>query len=209
VANKILDMKLKLRVVHQVLWRKYVEENATSASSLGVAGAGPSHQMISTGSGLSMIFSSSGLVSARNRANASGEGSGVGSDDNTILESFPPMVVTYRLAGVDGEATEDKVELEDLEDSEAPSTANQSPAVMEQRMEKEFGITRMMLTQDKGVAVLLASVQGTISDLLQRIRRDEVARRRLLRNSADAKADIAANNEDGNTTREQFAKSPP
>ena len=33
VANKILDMNLKLRVVQQVLWKKYVEENATSASS--------------------------------------------------------------------------------------------------------------------------------------------------------------------------------
>ena len=36
VANKILDMNLKLRVVQQVLWKKYVEENATSASSAGV-----------------------------------------------------------------------------------------------------------------------------------------------------------------------------
>jgi hypothetical protein len=46
---------------------KCVEENATSASYLGVAGTGPSHQMISTGNGLSMIFSSCGLVAARNR----------------------------------------------------------------------------------------------------------------------------------------------
>jgi hypothetical protein len=197
VANKILDMNLKLRVVQQVLWKKYVEENATSASSLGVAGAGPSHQMISTGSGLSMIFSSSGLVAARSRANAGG-------DENTILESFPPMVVTYRLAGVDGEATEDTVEVNELEDPEAPSTANQIPAAIEQRMEKEFGITRMMVQQQNGVAVILASVQGTISDLLRRIRRDEVARRRLLRST-----DESGSNEDGNITREQFAKSPP
>ena len=197
VGNKILDMNLKLRVVQQVLWKKYVEENATSASSLGVAGAGPSHQMISTGSGLSMIFSSSGLVAARSRANAGG-------DENTILESFPPMVVTYRLAGVDGEATEDTVEVNEMEDPEAPSTANQTPAAIEQRMEKEFGITRMMLQQQNGVAVLLASVQGTISDLLRRIRRDEVARRRLLRCTDDL-----GSNEDGNITREQFAKSAP
>ena len=108
VANKILDMNLKLRVVQQVLWRRYVEENATSASSLGVAGAGPSHQMISTGNGLSMIFSSSGLVAARNRVTAGGSGSAIGSDDTALLESFPPMVVTDRLAGFDGEATEDK-----------------------------------------------------------------------------------------------------
>ena len=197
VANKILDMNLKLRVVQQVLWKKYVEENATSASSLGVAGAGPSHQMISTGSGLSMIFSSSGLVAARSRANAGG-------DENTILESFPPMVVTYRLAGVDGEATEDTVEVNEMDDPEAPSTANQTPAAIEKRMEKEFGITRMMLQQQNGVAVLLASVQGTISDLLRRIRRDEVARRRLLRCPDDL-----GSNEDGNITREQFAKSAP
>jgi hypothetical protein len=41
VANKILDMNLKLRVVQQMLWKKYVEENSTSASSARVAGAGP------------------------------------------------------------------------------------------------------------------------------------------------------------------------
>ena len=208
VANKILDMNLKLRVVQQVLWKKYVEENATSASSAGVAGAGPSHQMISTGNGLSMIFSSSGLVAARSRASAGGGGSTV-ADDNAILASFPPMVVTYRLAGVDGEATEDNVEAEDLEDPEAPSAANSTPAAIEKRMEKEFGITRM-LTQHQGVAVLLASVQGTISDLLRRIRRDEVARRRILRNVSGAKVPSTAdNNEDGNTTREQLAKSQP
>ena len=34
VANKI--MNLKLRVVQQMLWKKYVEENSTSASSAGV-----------------------------------------------------------------------------------------------------------------------------------------------------------------------------
>ena len=37
------------------------------------------------------------------------------------------MVVMYRLAGVDGEATEDKVEFADLDDPEALSTANLSP----------------------------------------------------------------------------------
>ena len=62
VANKILDMNLKLRVVQQVIWKKYVEENATSAAASGVAGAGANHQMISTGSGMSMIFSSNALL---------------------------------------------------------------------------------------------------------------------------------------------------
>ena len=108
-----------------------------------------------------------------------------------------------------GEATEDNVEVADIEDPEAPSSANSTPAAIERKMEKEFGITRM-ITQHHGVAVLLASVQGTISDLLRRIRRDEVARRRMLRNIAGAEdPNATANNEDGNTTREQLAKSPP
>jgi len=199
VANKILDMNLKLRVVQQVIWKKYVEENATSAAASGVAGAGANHQMISTGSGMSMIFSSSALLRGRTAGNSV-------ADDNAILQSFPPMVVTYRLAGVDGEATEDNLTPEDIDDPEAPSAANSTPAAIERRMEKEFGITRM-ITQNRGVAVLLASVQGTISDLLRRIRRDEVARRRMLRNVTTAGEDD--NNEDGNTTREQLAKSPP
>jgi hypothetical protein len=190
VANKILDVNLKLRVVQQVLWKKYVEENATSASSL-VAGAGPGHQMISTGSGLSMIFSSSSLT---------GRGRN-GADDNAILASFPPMVVTYRLAGVDGEATEDKVEVVDLEDPEAPASQS-SPEARERHMEKEFGITRVV-THNRGIPVLLTSIQDTISELLRRIRRDEVARRRQLqRGNLDPNAD-------GNLTREEFAKAPP
>jgi len=44
-----------------------------------------------------MIFSNSGLLAARNR----GGGASNVADDNAILASFPPMVVTYRLAGVD------------------------------------------------------------------------------------------------------------
>ncbi len=166
MANRIFNVNLKSMVAQQILWQRYVKENATSTSSLGVAGAGQSHQMISNGSGLSMIFSSSGLVATGNQANAGGEGSGGITDNKTILKSFPPMVVRYQFTGVDGEATEDKVDLKDSEYLEAPSTANQLPAAMEQRIEKEFGITRMMLAQHKGVAVLLASVQGTILDLL-------------------------------------------
>ena len=191
VANKILDVNLKLRVVQQVLWKKYVEENATSASSV-VAGAGPGHQMISTGSGLSMIFSSAGLT-ARGRNGAS---------DDAILASFPPMVVTYRLAGVDGEATEDKVEPEDLEDPEAPTSQN-SPEARERRMEQEFGITTRIVTKNRGIPVLLASIQSTISGLLRRIRRDEMMRRRQLQHG------ILDSEADGNITRERFAKSPP
>lgn len=188
VANKILDLNLKLRVVQQVLWKKYVEENATSASSL-VAGAGPSHQMISTGSGLSMIFNSSRARSA-------------GADDNAILATYPPMVVTYRLAGVDGEATEDTVEDGDLDDPEAPNAANSTPAAIERRNEKEYGLTRL-ITKDRGAAVLLDSVKGTIDELLRRIRRDEVSRRHRLRDPS------AAEDGDGNRTRELFSKAPP
>ncbi len=209
VANRILDMNLKLRVVQQVLWRRFVEENATSASSSGVAGAGPSHQMISTGNGLSMIFSSSGLVAARNSVVAGGRGSVVGSDESAILlESFPPMVVTYRLAGVDGEATEDKVEFDDLDDPEALSTANLSPSEAEQRMEKEFGITRLILSQRNGIALLLENIESTISDCLRRMRRDEVARRRLLRRGFGIEGEAVQSNEYGNGAREHFAKAP-
>ena len=76
-------------------------------------------------------------------------------------------------------------------------------------MEKEFGVKRMMLTQHKGIVILLTSVQGTISDLLCRIHCDEVVRMRLLRNNAGAEANVTARNEDGKSTLEQFAKSPP
>ena len=94
--------------------------------------------------------------------------------------------------------------MEDLVDPEATGTI--SPQAIERRMEKEFGITRM-ITRDRGVAILLASVRGTIEELLRRVRRDEVARRRqVLRGGVAAATD---DNKDGNTTREQFAKSPP
>jgi len=192
VANKILDMNLKLRVVQQVLWKKYVMENSTSASSL-ISGAGPGHQMINTGSGLSMIFSSSSLM-ARCR--------GSGGNDDNLLSSFPPMVVTYRLAGVDGEATEDKVEVEDLVDPEAPGSV--SPSSKEKQMENEFGITRI-ITQGRGVSIILSSIEETISGLLRRIRRDEVVRRRRLLNGSQEEN----SNTDGNLTREKFAKSRP
>jgi hypothetical protein len=42
-----------------------------------------------------------------------------------------------------------------------------------------------------------------------RIRRDEVLHRHLLCNSAGNAVDVTARNEDGNTTRKQFSKSPP
>ncbi|KAL9178367.1 hypothetical protein ACHAXT_000014 [Thalassiosira profunda] len=204
VADKILDVDLKVRVVQQVLWRRYVEENATSASAMGVAGAGPGHRMISTGGGLSMIFSGAGL--GRSGARGTGTAGGARSsaaDDAATVAHFPPMVVTYRLAGVDGEATEDAVGPDDLDDPEAPAAANSDPAAVERRLEAEFGITQLV-AQDGGVAVLLASVRGTVDELLRRVRRDEVSRRRDGRGAADE-----ATAADGNAARVQFAKAPP
>jgi hypothetical protein len=185
VGNKILDMDLKVRVVQQVLWKKYVMENSTSASSL-VSGAGAGHQMINTGSGLSMIFSSAGLT---------GRGRGGPGSDEPDVSQLPPMVVTYRLAGVDGEATEDKVEVGALEDPEAVVS---SPGELERRMEKEFGITKVVTHSPGGVSVILASIEACVSEVTRRIRRDEIA---IGRNRSSLSST--------NVTRENFAKSPP
>eukprot|EP00957_Ditylum_brightwellii_P181947 13861766-Ditylum_brightwellii.AAC.1 len=105
------------------------------------------------------------------------------------------MVVTYRLAGVDGEATEDKVEEGDLVDPEAPPDTNASPELIEKRMEKEFGITRL-IADGRGVSVLLRSIESYISDTVRRIRRDDVGRGLLLGLKGK------------NSTREKFLKSP-
>lgn len=185
VASKIIDVNVKLRVAQQVLWKKYVMENSTSASSL-VSGAGPGHQMINTGSGLSMIFNSSGL---------GGRARGSGNDAEPDVSQLPPMVVTYRLAGVDGEATEDKVEVEDLEDPEAVVVS--CPKALEKKMEKEFGITRS-LADHGGIAIILASVQSFIDEVTARIRRDEM---RLKRRELSAT--------DENQIRINFAKAAP
>ena len=139
-------------------------ENSTSVSSM-ISGAGPGHQMISTGSGMSMIFSSCGLGGS---LQASGT-------DELDVTQLPPMVVTYRLAGVDGEATEDKVEVKDLEDPEAVTIT--CPKALEEKMEKEFGITRV-LADDGGISTILASVQLFIDDVTTRIRRDEIRLKR-------------------------------
>ena len=159
-------------------------ENSTSASSL-ISGAGPGHQMINTGSGLSMIFSSSGL---------NGRLRGSGADDLDVTQ-LPPMVVTYRLAGVDGEATEDKVEVEDLEDPDAVNIT--CPKAMERKMEKEFGITRA-IADHGGISTILSSVQSFIDQVTARIRRDEI--RLQKHNLSDS---------DENVVRASFAKSAP
>lgn len=172
VANKIIDVDLKLRVVHQVVWKRHLIQNSgpatsstTSAlSSLLGGGRGVARSLISARSGLSMIFSSSGLPGASSDTN------GNAITEDTPLSALPPMVVTYRLTGVDGEATEDTVTT--LEDPEAPSeTAD--PKQKEKLMEKEFGITRSV-TEGRGVFCLLKSVERNINDTLRRIRRDDI-----------------------------------
>ena len=159
-------------------------ENSTSASSL-ISGAGPGHQMINTGSGLSMIFSSNGLSGRLRESGA----------DELDVTQLPPMVVTYRLAGVDGEATEDKVEVGDLEDPEAVNIT--CPKALEKKMEKEFGITRAIANRG-GIAAILSSVQSFIDQVTARIRRDEI---RLRKNTPSCS--------DENVVRASFAKSAP
>lgn len=176
VANKILDVDLKLRVVHQVVWKQHLMRNSSgpSASSALSSLLGGSRSiarsLISSRSGLSMFFTTSALGGI-------GSGLGVSSDTNgntitedTPLAALPPMIVTYRLTGVDGEATEDTVT--SLEDPEAPSeTAD--PEQKEKMLEKEYGITRS-ITQDRGVYCLLRSVERNINDTLRKIRRDDI-----------------------------------
>jgi len=175
VANKILDVNLKLRVVSQVLWKKHIMENATSnhtgsSSSAMLASVMSGRQIISSGSGLSMVFGigdrpESGSISTRGRV-----------DENTPISMLPPMIVTYRLAGVDGEATEDIVEVSDLVDPDAPPDTGTSDEEYEMKMEKEFGITRLV-TKHRGVTVLLRSIESYLGTLIKRIRRDDVGKR--------------------------------
>lgn len=159
-ANKILNLDLKLHVVQQVLWKNHLLENSSSIFASG--GGAPT--FFSTSSGLSMVFSSE-RADRRQTITA-----------DTPASSLPPMVVTYRLAGVDGEATEDIVET--LNDPDAPSVINSaSPEEKERLMEKEFGLTKLV-TNGRGIHVLLRSIQAHIKDTLRRIRRDDVVFKR-------------------------------
>jgi E3 ubiquitin-protein ligase UBR4 len=156
VANKILDMSLKLRVVHQVLWRKHLMENASSSSAPG----GPS--FFAVGSGLSMILSTTG------------GGAVCPINADTPLSQLPPIIAMYRLAGVDGEATEDTIGVDELIDPEAPASADScTPEELQRLLEKDFGITRIV-TEGRGIFVLLRSIQHAVADTLRRIRRDDV-----------------------------------
>jgi hypothetical protein len=176
-ANKILNLELKLRVVQQVLWKNYLVENS-SAGGIGT------QMFFSTGSGISMVFSSE---RADRRTNITAD---------TPSSALPPMVVTYRLAGVDGEATEDL--LETLIDPEAPVIGNLSSDEQERYMEKEFGQTKVVM-QGRGVNILLRSIQSQIKGILSRIRRDDV----LFKHNGHGKRS------EKNFSLANFEKSPP
>lgn len=165
VANKILDMNLKLRVVHQVLWKEHVLENSNSLSE---SGNTTGRHIISTGTGLSMIFGTEDRITV-SRAKSKNP------------STLPPMVVTYRLAGVDGEATEDNVEEGDLIDPEAPSNVSTSSEDYHKQLENEFGLTRF-IAKDRGVHVLLKSLESYIGNIMRRIRRDDVGLRKGTKN---------------------------
>jgi len=189
VANKILDASLKLRVVQQVLWKNHLMEHSHSAvsnssssalASLLAGGGAGAPAFFSTGSGLSMMFSSGlgGISVSGGRGGSAGSAlsrsasrGGQAITADTPLAALPPLVVIYRLAGVDGEATEDTVST--LVDPEAPSDA-MSSAEVEKLMEKEYGITRIV-TEGRGVFVLLRSIEHHIQEVLRRIRRDDIS----------------------------------
>jgi hypothetical protein len=173
VANQILGVSLKLRVVQQVLWRNYLMDNSSARQA--------SQPLF----GLSVLFNSgTGEVSSAGRNITA----------DTPASSLPPMVVTYRLVGVDGEATEDMVS--SLEDPEAPSSST-SAEEQERLMEKEYGITSLV-TEGRGISILLRSIEFDISDALRRIRRDDVAR---LSGRGDGSG--------SNPARKKFRQSPP
>eukprot|EP00531_Pseudo-nitzschia_arenysensis_P008909 CAMPEP_0116130354 /NCGR_PEP_ID=MMETSP0329-20121206/8425_1 /TAXON_ID=697910 /ORGANISM="Pseudo-nitzschia arenysensis, Strain B593" /LENGTH=1905 /DNA_ID=CAMNT_0003624707 /DNA_START=271 /DNA_END=5988 /DNA_ORIENTATION=+ len=170
VANKILDVDLKLRVVLQTVWKEHLVQNSGGSSSslsslLGGGGRGGSRSFLSSSSGLSLM-----LYSSLERSMGSSGSGPLSITADTPAEDLPPMVMTYRLTGVDGEATEDTVS--NLTDPEAPSESS-SEAEIELMMEKEYGITRTVMAR-RGVFCLLRSVQSNITNTLQKIRRDGV-----------------------------------
>ena len=159
VANKILNIHLKLRVVHDVVWRQHLIEHSSSSISSAAASMG--------GGTLSMIFSS-GLVSERLPFGRDGAADLV--QASTPATALPSMIATYRLAGVDGEATEDTVN--SLADPEAPSESTIAEE-KERLLEEQFGLTRL-ITAGRGIFILLRSIQNAVADMLRRIRRDDV-----------------------------------
>jgi len=146
-------------------------ENSTTSRDGG-------QSFVSMGSGISMIFSSG----------RPGRGHQAITVD-TPSSQLPPMIAVYRLAGVDGEATEDTVD--EVVDPEAPD-ANASAEARESQMEKEFGLTRLV-AEGRGFYVLLRSIQFTVENELRRIRRDHI-------NLGSGEINLA---------RESFQRSPP
>lgn len=177
VANKILDLNLKLRVVAQTTWRNHILESnvATEAES--------SFRRLMSAS----IFGDGSLFS-RSRF-----------DENSPISDLPPMVVTYRLAGVDGEATEDKIEENDLDDPDATPTTNSSSAEYEAKMEKEYGVTRL-ISKGRGLSFLLRCLNSHLDFVLKRIRRDDIGNRSFV-----AGRHIVRKNK----SRLRFLKAPP
>ena len=170
VANKILDVDLKLRVILQTVWREHLMQHtdgsssSSSISSLLLGGSrGGTRSFLSSSSGLSLM-----LYSSLERSMGSARNGSLSITADTPTERLPPMVMTYRLTGVDGEATEDTVS--NLNDPEAPS---ESEEAMELLVEKQFGITRTVMV-GRGVFCLLRSVQSNILHVLKKIRRDSV-----------------------------------
>ena len=161
VGNKILGLGLKLRVVCQVVWKKYVMEKATSSSA-----------------GFSSSFLSSSFL---NRRAESAPGLPlIVNPFNDLQKSeevnLPPMIVTYRLIGVDGEATEERVEDGDLLDPEAPCETCTSNAENEKNIEIEYGLTKIV-TDQRGIQMLLKSTERYLTSCIQSIRRDNVTRK--------------------------------
>jgi hypothetical protein len=174
VANKILDVDLKLRVILQTVWKDHLLQHSGSSASTnslssllaGGGGRGGARSFLSSSSGLSLMLYSS----LERSVGGSAAGSSLSITAETPATLLPPMIMTYRLTGVDGEATEDTVS--NLNDPEAPSESS-SPEEMELLMEKEYGITRIVMT-GRGVFCLLRSVESNIMNTLQSIRRDGV-----------------------------------
>jgi len=123
VGGKIVDVKLKVRVVAQVLWKKYVIESSE-------------------------------------------ENGGISPSDYERIDvaRFPPMVVTYRFAGLDGEATEDIVD--SLEDPEKKLGNDDE--------EKKMSITTVFAENNGyGLKIILEEVSSYVQEELRAARRDE------------------------------------
>jgi hypothetical protein len=163
IANKILDADLKLRVIHQTICKDHcvLLSNSSSGSTLSsvLGGGRGSRSYSSSSAGIALMLGSS---LARFGPSSSAP--------PTTARMLPPMIITYRLIGVDGEATEDTVA--SLNDPEAPSEFATADEI-EQMTERQFGSTRFV-TNGRGVVCLMRSLEKSIHHTLCKIRRDDV-----------------------------------